>query len=95
MATYTGKQSVLNEALGEFKDCGFELEEPDDHILELWFKDKRIAIYNQTKVTIEIIHEGCRNYLANINKQYMNDIAKKLEQDYQDTYGEELKRNSS
>lgn len=66
MATYTGKQSVLDEALGEFKDYGFKLVEPDDHVLELWFKDKQIATYNQTKATIEIIQEGCKNYLKSI-----------------------------
>lgn len=90
MATYTGKQSILDEALGEFKDYGFRLVEPDDHILELWFKDKRIAIYNQHLATIDIIREGCKNYLVNINKY---DIAKKLQDDYRATYGEELKKN--
>jgi len=66
MTKYTGKQSVLDEALGEYKDFGFQLVEPDDHLLELWFKDKRIAIYNQTKVTFDIIREGCGNYLKSI-----------------------------
>ena len=82
MATYAGKQSVLDETLGYFKDYGFKLVEPDDHVLELYFREKRIAVYNQTKATIEIIREGCKNYLAN-----------KLEQDFHNSYGEELKRN--
>jgi len=66
MANYTGKQSVLDEALGEFKDFGFSLVEPDDHVIELYFKDKKIATYNQSKLTIPILHEGCGNYLKSI-----------------------------
>jgi len=66
MTKYTGKQSVLDEALGKFKDYGFRLVEPDDHVLELWFKDNKIATYNQTKATISIIREGCENYLKSI-----------------------------
>jgi len=82
MATYTSKQSILDETLGQYKDFGFELIEPDDHLLELWFKDKRIAVYNQTRVTIEIVREGCKNFLAN-----------KLAHDHNDCYGEEMRRN--
>ena len=93
MATYTDKQSVLKEALGEFKDYGFSLVEPDDHLLELWFKDKRIAIYNQTKATIEIIREGCHNYLVSIYKPDINEIANRLQQRHREVYGEELKKN--
>lgn len=63
MATYTNKQSVLDEALGEYREYGFELVESDDHTLELYFKDKRIAIYNQARATIEVIQEGCKNYI--------------------------------
>jgi len=66
MRAYTGKQSVSDEALGEFKDYGFELVEPDDHVLELWFKDKRLAVYYQTTATFKIIQEGCENYLKSI-----------------------------
>jgi len=93
MAKYTGKQSVLDEVLGDFKDYGFSLVEIDDHLLELWFKDKRIAVYSQIAWTddrpmIKVIREGCHNFLVNTtNPAY---IAKKLQQDFQDTYGEEL-----
>ena len=68
MANYTVKQSVFDEALGDFKDYGFSLVEPDDHTLELYFKDKKIASYNQPKATIEVIREGCQNYLNNIGR---------------------------
>jgi len=66
MAQYTGRKSVFDEALGEYADCGFQLIEPDDHVLLLYFKDKQIAIYNQTKATIPVIRDGCKNYLDNI-----------------------------
>jgi len=66
MAKYTGKQSILDEALGEYADYGFKLVEPDNYFTELWFKDKTIAVYNQTKVTFEVIREGCKNYLVSI-----------------------------
>ena len=68
MTKYTGKQSINDEALGQYKDFGFQLVEPDDHLLELWFKDKRIAVYNQTKATFDIIREGCKNYLESITR---------------------------
>lgn len=67
MRKYIGKQSVLDEALGEFKDYGFDLVEVDDHITELYFKDNRIAMYNQNKVTFEAIRQGCANYLKSIS----------------------------
>jgi len=91
MAIYTGKQSVLNAALGEFEDYGFKLVESDDHFLELYFKDKRIAVYHQAKATPQVIQEGCHNFLVNTTDPAY--IAKKLQQDFQDTYGEELRHN--
>lgn len=69
MASYTNKQSVLDAALGEYADYGFRLEEPDDHFTVLYFKDKRIATYNQQRVTIPVIQEGCKNYLASLARQ--------------------------
>lgn len=69
MATLTGKQSVLDAALGKFKDEGFSLVEPDDHFLELYFKEKKIATYYHSVVTIKIIREGCRNYLKSIERE--------------------------
>jgi len=57
---------VLVASLGEFANYGFKLVEADDHILELYFKEKCIARFNQNKVTIATIQDGCKNYLANI-----------------------------
>ena len=66
MSTHISKQDMLNAALGEFADFGFRLEEPDDHITVLYFKDKLIARYNQPMLTIPVLHEGCRNYLKSL-----------------------------
>jgi len=82
MALYRSKQSVLDEALGEFVDYGFKLEEPDDHVLVLYFKDKQIAIYNQPQATFDLIKKECHNFMVN-----------KLSQDNNDCYREELTRN--
>lgn len=68
MAKYNSKQDILNSALGNYYDLGFNLSEPDDHFTELWFKDKRIAIYYQKTVTIDIIQEGCENYIRSISR---------------------------
>jgi len=67
MAEYKGYQSIRDAALGEYADLGFSLIEPDDHVAELYFKDKKIATYNLTKLTILVLHEGCRNFLNNLS----------------------------
>lgn len=61
----TAYNAILNVPLGDFKDYGFELRELGDHILELYHQGKKIASYNQTTVTPEIIRQGCHNYLVN------------------------------
>ena len=66
MAIYKTKQSILDEALGEYAGYGFRLIEAGGGVLELYFKDKKIATYYQPRATIEIIREGCQNYLKNI-----------------------------
>lgn len=65
MTSHTGKQGIWDAALGIFKDYGFSLVEPDDHVVELYFKDLKIATFNQSTLTIPILHEECRNFLKN------------------------------
>lgn len=72
MAQYTGKQSVLDASLGDFKNIGFSLVEADDHTLELYFKDKLIAVYNSTQVPIETIRQGCQNFVNNVMRNLQN-----------------------
>ena len=66
MAKYRTKEDILNAALGEYREFGFRLEEPDDHFTELYFKDKKIATYNQQALTIPKLQEGCRNFLKSL-----------------------------
>jgi len=68
MRKYNGRRSILDETLGEYKDYGFSLVEPDSLFTELYFKDKRVAIYNQDKVTFDTIREGCRNYMTALSR---------------------------
>ena len=67
MAIYTAKQSILDEALGAFKDYGFTLTEANTR-LELCYKEKLIGDLNPATATFENIRDGCKNYLANINR---------------------------
>lgn len=60
------RQNILDAFLGDFKDYGFSLRELDTNITELSYKGKIIARYNQAKLTIPILLEGCRNYLKNM-----------------------------
>lgn len=60
-------RTVWDEAIEEYKDYGFNIELPDGFLLELYFKDHRIATFYQYKITPEVIREGCKNYLKSIN----------------------------
>jgi len=60
------RQDTLDAILGDFKDYGFSLREPDTDTAELSYKGKVIARYNQAKLTIPVLLEGCRNYLKNM-----------------------------
>lgn len=72
MATFTGKKSIFDAALGEYKDLGFSLEEIEEGTTHLFFKDKLIATYYQPKLTIPVLHEGCKNYLLSIIREARN-----------------------
>lgn len=64
MAEYLGYQSVLNAALGEYHSEGFRLEEPDTHILELYYKDSLVARFLQSRATIPALRQTCGDYLV-------------------------------
>ena len=55
--------------LAELKHYGFKLVEPDDHVVQLYHKDKLIGTYNQCRVTAEIIKQDCQNYVRNITRE--------------------------
>jgi hypothetical protein len=66
VTTFNKRNSIFDAVLGRYYDYGFRLVEPDDHLVELWFKDKCIAVYNQSRLTISTLHEGCENYLKSL-----------------------------
>ena len=58
--------TIWDEAIEDYKDYGFNIEIPDNELLNLYFKDKLIATYYQNKATPEILILGCENYLKSI-----------------------------
>lgn len=69
MATYNqerGFRSILNAALGEYQSKGFQLIEPDDHILELYYHDDLVSVLSQGGATLPAIHKACREYLETL-----------------------------
>jgi len=66
MAQYTGLQSILNAALGEYQFKGFRLVEFGDHALNLYYQDEWVGVISQGSATIPVIHEACREHLEGI-----------------------------
>jgi len=60
--------TIWDEAIEDYKDYGFNIETPDDFILELYFKDKLVAKLWQSKVTVPFIRQCCESYLKSILK---------------------------
>ena len=54
----------FESALGYFYESGFELSCPDDHVFFLIHGGKLIAIFNQTRATVETIQNECGRHLA-------------------------------
>ena len=67
MARFTGLKGLWEAALGPYLEQGFSLKEVDDHFLELYFKDKKICIFNQAAVTILTLHKACQDFLEEMN----------------------------
>lgn len=66
MARYRIKEDLHNAALGVYREYGFRLEEPADHLTDLYFKDKKIATFNQHTLTIPKLHEECFNFMKSL-----------------------------
>jgi hypothetical protein len=45
---------------------GFRYVEPDDHLINLYFYDDLVAVFNQTKLTQEILHQSCEMHLQKV-----------------------------
>ena len=59
-------KTIWDEVIEDYKDYGFNINMPDDFLLELYFKDKLIATFYQDKITPKILIDGCENYLKSI-----------------------------
>lgn len=63
-------KTIWDDVISEYQDFGFRIELPEEFLLELFFKDKKIATFYRDKVTPAVLREGCKNYLASISKEY-------------------------
>jgi len=64
-----GRKAMPHSALAiEAIRQGFYLKQPDDHILELWYRGNKIASYSQQGVTIEALqHDISEEIKRNLN----------------------------
>ena len=60
-------RTIWDDAISDFEDYGFRIDLSEAFLLELYFKDKKIATFYRDKVTPEILREGCKNYIKSIN----------------------------
>jgi len=68
MERITKKPQLIDAALGQYAGYGFRIVEPNDRLLELYFKEKLIATYNQTtEKIIQKIHEDCSEFLRSLH----------------------------
>jgi len=58
--------TIWDEAIEDYKGYGFNINIPDDLLLELYFKDKLIATFYRGQITPDILTSGCKNYLKSI-----------------------------
>jgi len=63
-------RTIWDDAIKEYKDYGFRIEYPEDFLLVLYFKDKKIATFYRDQITPEILRKGCENYLKSIKGEY-------------------------
>ena len=61
---------MLNEALGEYREKGFRLIEPDDHTLVLFYNDEVIARFSLQGALIPTIRTACQMYLIDLEAKH-------------------------
>jgi len=59
---------VMKSCLQGYDELGFSLTQ-DDHILELYFKDKFLARFSATGAGIASIRDECKRYLTELEKE--------------------------
>ena len=66
MTTRNCFEKRLDAALGEYAELGFTFKKSGYNTVDLYFKDKKLATYNADLTTIEVVREGCKNYMASL-----------------------------
>ena len=56
-------KEVLAACLGDYDHIGFKLSELDDHLLELSFMGRRVALFSSTGATVAAVRQACQEYL--------------------------------
>lgn len=57
-----------HEILGEYADEGFHVEEPDDDVLTLYFKDRMVAAFSQLGATQRSIRNACKRFMGRMRE---------------------------
>lgn len=55
------------QALGEYADEGYRIQEYDDHVVTVCFKDKELAAFSQVGTTPEALQAVCKRHKDGIN----------------------------
>ena len=59
-------KTIWDEAIEDYKDYGFNIDMPDEFLLELYFKDNLIGTFYRDKISPNILIHSCKNYLKSI-----------------------------
>ena len=59
MASYIDYQSILNVALGTYRDKGFRLTEQMDNRGGLYYQGEKVCSFSPEELTITGIHQAC------------------------------------
>jgi len=51
-------------------DIGYRLVEPDDHIVELWFRDRLVKVYPVTITILKLREDATEHYLETMRKSW-------------------------
>ena len=58
---------LLHAGLKDLTDLGFQFQENDDHVVDIFLKDTRVARLNQRTARIGIIRKTCYDLMRALN----------------------------
>lgn len=61
-------KKALSLCLREYEDMGFSIKQEGDQSISLYFKDRFIAEFNATGISLVKMGDECQKYLDNINR---------------------------